>query len=221
MALARAADPEPPSAALRQRILATLTARKVETRHGGAALVVLDMINEHLTPGMPLEVPRAREIVPALQERLSRARAGGVPVVYIVDEHDPDDVDMDGVEGWGAHAVRGSEGTEVWSELAPQEGDRVIKKATYSAFTGSELGRVLDDLQIDTIELTGCLTELGMLATATDALQRGFVVEVPRDETQAGSHEMSSSSGVSARGPLAIMPPYGQRVARLASKAQL
>ena len=124
--------------------------------------------------------------------------------------------DMDHVEGWGAHAIRGSEGTEVWPGVAPHGGDRIVKKSTYSAFTGSELGRVLDDLRIDTIVLTGCLTEIGILATATEALQRGFVVEVPAD-VQAGSNEMTERV---ALGVLAIMPPYGPaRRARLEALA--
>jgi nicotinamidase/pyrazinamidase len=205
-----ALEPVAPSANLRGRILATVQARRSASAR--RAVLVLDMIKEHLTPGNPLEVPRARAIVPALRERLEAARAGGLPVVYLVDEHDPADSDLDGVEGWGAHAIRGSEGTEVWPEIAPQGGDLVVKKATYSAFTGSELGRVLDELKVDTIVLTGCLTEIGILATATEALQRGFAVEVP-PEAQAGATEGAERVVL---GMLGIMPPYGPaRRARL------
>jgi nicotinamidase-related amidase len=216
-ALGLAVDPQAPRASLRERILATVAARSEGSeRAARKAFVVLDMINEHLTPGMPLEVPRARAIVPALRARLERARASGIPIVYLVDEHDPEDEDMDGVEGWGAHAIRGTAGTEVWPEVAPHGGDRVVKKSTYSAFTGSELERVLDDLRIDTIVLTGCLTEIGILATATDALQRGFVVEIPAD-AQAGTNEVTEQV---ALGVLGIMPPYGPaRRARLEALA--
>ncbi len=195
----------------RARILAS-----VAGADGGAArkavLVVLDMIKEHLTPGTPLEVPRARDIVPALQARLEAARAQACRSSTSSTSTTPSDEDLSGVEGWGAHAIRGSEGTEVWPGVAPHADDRVVKKSTYSAFTGSELGRVLDELKIDTIVLTGCLTEIGVLATATEALQRGFVVEVPPD-AQAGSNELAERV---ALGVLAIMPPYGPaRRARL------
>jgi nicotinamidase-related amidase len=215
-ALGLTAEPAAPSAGLRSRILATVGARMAaRTATARKAVVVLDMIKEHLTPGLPLEVPRARLIVPALQARLEAARASGVPIVYLVDEHDPDDTDMDGVEGWGAHAIRGSEGTEVWPELAPRDGDHVVKKSTYSAFTGSRFEAVLGGLGVDTIVLTGCLTEIGILATATDALQRGFAVEVPSD-AQAGSGELAEKV---ALGVLSIMPPYGPaRRARLATQ---
>ncbi|HEY2515759.1 MAG TPA: cysteine hydrolase [Polyangiaceae bacterium] len=205
-ALGLANEPLAPNAGLRARVLATVSARLAAKAAGaGKAIVVLDMIKEHLTPGGPLEVPRARLIVPALQARLEQARAKGTLVIYLLDEHDPADEDLDGVEGWGAHAIAGSEGTEVWPALAPHAGDRVVKKSTYSGFTGSKLGDVLDELKVETIELTGCLTEIGILATATDALQRGFKVEVPL-ELQAGSGEIAERV---ALGVLGIMTPYG------------
>jgi nicotinamidase-related amidase len=200
--LALAETPVAPSAGLRDRLMQTLATRQAPRRR---ALVVLDMIKEHLTPGMPLEVPRARDIVPALSARLEAARREGTPVVYLVDEHDPSDADLDAVTGWGAHAIKGSEGTDVWPAIAPQPGDRIVKKATYSAFTDSAFASVLGELKVDTIVLTGCLTEIGMLATATDALQRGFAVEVPAD-SQAGANPMSEQV---ALGVLAVMPPYG------------
>jgi nicotinamidase-related amidase len=215
-ALGRAVEPaigpDGPSPGLRERILATVESRRRPVAR--KAFLVLDMIKDHLTPGAPLEVPRARAIVPALRERLVAARSAKVPVVYLVDEHDPADSDMDGVVGWGAHAIRGSGGNDVWPELAPEAGETIVKKSTYSAFTGSNLTRVLDDLKIDTIILTGCLTEIGILATATEALQRGFAVEVPAD-AQAGSSELAEKV---VQTVLGVMPPYGPaRHARLAA----
>src|SRR5580692_5737285 len=55
--LALAAEPVAPPPALRERLLA----RRVR-RPERPVLVVLDMLNDHLTPGRPMEVPRARDI---------------------------------------------------------------------------------------------------------------------------------------------------------------
>ena len=209
-ALGLVANPVAPSPGLRDRILANAAARTQKSAR--KAIVVIDMIKEHLTAGTAFEVPRARLIVPALQARIDAARGEGIPIVYVVDEHDPEDDDLDPTSGWGAHAIRGTAGTDVWPELAPHGRDRIVKKSTYSSFTGSELGKVLDELQVDTLVLTGCLTEIGLLATATEALQRGFVVEVPAD-SQAGSNEIVERVAMSV---LSIMPPYGPaRRARL------
>src|SRR5437763_959495 len=66
-AMALAATPVTPSAALRARVLSALTKRTEKPR---SALVVVDMLKDHLTPGRPAEVPRARAIVPALAKRI-------------------------------------------------------------------------------------------------------------------------------------------------------
>jgi nicotinamidase-related amidase len=200
-AMALALEPVAPSAALRDRILASVGDR-LRIAQKRTALLVIDMLNDHLTPGGSLEVPRARDVVPALRARLEAARAAGVPVVYVCDEHDPDDPDLD---EWTTHNVRGTAGAEVWPAIAPQPGDRTVHKHTYSAFTGSNLQAVLDELRVDTLVVTGCLTEIGLLATATDALQRGFAVEVPPD-SQAGASPLAEQA---ALGMLSVMPPYG------------
>lgn len=195
--LGRAEAPLAPPAELKAKLLESLTRRT--TRR---ALVVIDMINDHLKPGSLLEVPRARAVVPALKKRIDEARAAGVPIVYVVDEHEADDPDLD---AWGTHAVKGTPGTEVWEELAPQSGDRIVKKPSYSAFYDSQLSSVLDELKIDTLVLTGCLTEIGIMATATDAMQRGFAIEVPADSQAGSCVELEMAS----MGTMAVMAPFG------------
>jgi nicotinamidase-related amidase len=197
--VALAEPPCEPSAGLRARILQTLDARSVQQRR---AILVVDMQNDHLEPGGPLEVPRARAIVPALATRLEAARRDGVPVVYVVDEHTPDDSDLD---AWGSHNVKGTGGARIWPALAPQPDEIVVPKATYSAFTGSELASALHRLRVDTLVLTGCLTEVGLLTTATDALQRGYAIEIPPD-SQAGATELNEQV---ALGVIGLLPPYG------------
>jgi nicotinamidase-related amidase len=201
--------PKAPPSAVRDRILASVRART--TRSARSALLVIDMQNDHLTPGGPLEVPRARAIVPALRARIEAARRERVPVIYVVDEHEPDDPDL---ATWRAHNVRGTSGVEVWSEIAPHEGDRVVRKPTYSAFTRSSLADELDAAGVDTLVLTGCLTEIGVQATAVDALQRGYAVEIPPD-CQAG---ISPETEAATLGLLRVMPPYGQARADLLAR---
>jgi nicotinamidase-related amidase len=209
-ALAWVEEPAEPSAELRARVISTAAQRHGRARERTAVLV-LDMLNDHLSPGGSVEVPRAREIVPALNARLEAARSTGVPIIYVCDEHDPDDADL---EDWTTHNVKGTKGAEVWPPLAPHSGDRLVTKSTYSAFTGSRLATVLDELRVDTLVVTGCLTEIGILATATDALQRGFAIEIPPD-SQAGASPTAEAAALSI---LAMMPPYGaarrERIAR-------
>ena len=206
-ALALGLRPEEPGSALRARLLAGLGPR-VAPRRG---LLVIDMLVDHLAPGSALEVPRARAIVPALRTRLDAARLAGVPVVYVLDAHDPDDSDLD---AWGTHALRGSPGASVWEPLAPAEGDHLVEKPSYSAFHASALDAKLSELGVDTLVLTGCLTEMGLFATATDALQRGYAVEIPEDAQAGAAPELERA----ALTVLSAMAPYGPaRQARLAA----
>jgi nicotinamidase-related amidase len=196
-ALALAEPAAMPSAALRARLLQTVRNARKPRR----ALLVVDMINDHLTPGRILEVPRARDIVPALAARIAEARRDGVPIVYVLDRHNPEDSDLD---DWGQHAVEGTEGAEVWPALAPHQGDHLVTKPSYSSFFRSTLESTLDSLGVDTLELTGCSTEVQLVATATDALQLGFTVEVPVT-LQAGTSLQAEQSALQT---LQFLVPY-------------
>src|SRR5438105_539238 len=66
--LASAAAPVAPSPSLRARILGAAARPRRPQR---PVIVICDMLNDHLTPGRPLEVPRARDIVPALKARIT------------------------------------------------------------------------------------------------------------------------------------------------------
>jgi nicotinamidase-related amidase len=203
-ALAHAAPAVMPPPALRARLLASQPRPR---RPHKPVLVVLDMIQDHLTPGLSMEVPRARGIVSALQRRIAAERARATPIIYVCDTHEEGDPDYG---EWPMHAKKGTPGAQVIPELAPQHGDHLIEKPTYSAFTHSKLAPLLDALHADEIILTGCATELGIQVTAADALQRGFVVTIPRD-CQAGVSELGESLTLLT---LSIMPPYDPRYLR-------
>src|SRR6185312_3965913 len=109
--LASLAPPVAPSPRLRQRLLG---ARPRPIRPTRPVLLVVDMIVDHLTPGCAMEVPRARDIVPALRRRLEEARSQGVPVVFACDTHEEGDPDLD---IWPVHALEGTAGATVWPDL--------------------------------------------------------------------------------------------------------
>ena len=196
--LALSAPPVAPSAAARARLLAS---RPRPRRPQRPVMIVLDMIQDHLTPGSPVEVPRASLIIPALKSRIAAERARHTPIIFVCDTHSPDDPDFD---EWPVHAIEGSAGADVWPELGPEPEDHIVRKPTYSAFTRSTLGPLLADLGADEIILTGCATEMGLSVTATDALQRGFVVTIP-PECQAGVNPMAEGLTMLT---LSTMAPY-------------
>jgi nicotinamidase-related amidase len=144
------------------------------------ALLVIDMLNDFVLEGAPLEVPRSREVLPAIKREIEAARKEGRPVIYVCDAHQRDDVEFSRF-GWPPHAVEGTEGAQVVQELAPRSADVVVKKRTYSGFYQSRLQEVLEGLGVDTLRLTGCVTHICVLFTASDAVLRGYRVRVVRD----------------------------------------
>lgn len=144
------------------------------------ALLVIDMLNDFVKEGAPLEVPETRKVIPAIKREIERARAASEPVIYICDSHEPDDKEFKRF-GWPAHAVKGTEGAKVVKELEPEEKDIVIHKTTYSGFYNTQLEEKLRELGIDTLRLTGCVTHICVMFTASDAVLRGYNVEVVKD----------------------------------------
>lgn len=144
------------------------------------ALLVIDMLNDFVLPGAPLEVPATRAIINAILGQVSAARVHGDPVIYICDHHAPDDPEFSRM-GWPPHAVRGTKGAEVVAELAPQETDPVIEKTSYSGFLHTGLEGLLQSEGVDRLTLTGCVTNICVFYTAYDAVVRGYDVTVKSD----------------------------------------
>lgn len=144
------------------------------------ALLVIDMLNDFVNEGAPLEVPDTRKVIPAIRRELERARREKIPVIYVCDTHAKDDIEFRRF-GWPAHAVKGTRGAQVVDELKPEKGDVVIEKTTYSGFYQSRLDAVLKELGVKRLRLTGCVTHICVMFTAADAVLRGYDVEVVSD----------------------------------------
>lgn len=144
-------------------------------RMGKSALVVIDMLNDFVLTGAPLEVPETRRIIPALKKRISSARRKKEPVIFVNDAHAKGDVEFERF-GWPPHAVRGTAGAKVVSDLAPRGKDVVIEKKTYSGFYRTSLDRTLKSFGVNKIYLAGCVTNICILYTASEAVLRGYDV---------------------------------------------
>jgi nicotinamidase-related amidase len=141
------------------------------------ALLIIDMLNDFVLAGAPLEVPNTRTIIPVIRNEIDKAHAVGNPVIYVCDAHEPDDKEFRKF-GWPAHAVKGTKGAEIIEELKPAGDDIVIRKKTYSGFFGTILDATLKRLGVDALRLTGDVTNICVLFTASDAVLRDYAVTV-------------------------------------------
>jgi len=139
------------------------------------AFLVIDMLNDFILPGAPLEVPKAREIISTLKGEIDEARRNEIPIIYICDAHKPNDPEF---KIWPKHCVKGTKGAEVVSELKPEKGDFIVPKTTYSGFYKTKLDNLLKKLKVKKLIVSGILTNICVLYTVSDATLRGYPVTV-------------------------------------------
>jgi len=142
------------------------------------ALVIIDMLDDFV--GGALANPRARAIVPSLKRILEHARREGWVVVFSNDAHQPGDPEL---KVWGEHAMAGSSGAQVISELQPQPGERelISLKRAYGAFDGTGLDEKLRELGVDEVVLAGQHTHICVRHSSYGALIRGYEITIPSD----------------------------------------
>lgn len=144
------------------------------------ALLIIDMLNDFVLEGAPLEVPDTRKIIPVIKEEIEKAKDEGSPVIYVCDAHDKEDKEFSKF-GWPAHSVKGTKGAEVVDELKPQRDDIVIKKTTYSSFYNTTLNETLERLGVSNLILTGCVTHICILFASAEAVLRDYKVTVIKE----------------------------------------
>ncbi len=140
------------------------------------AVIVIDMLEDFVHGS--LANPRAIGILEPLERLLTHARERGWVVAFANDAHERDDPEL---RVWGSHALRGSPGAAVVSELAPWPSDLIVPKRVYGAFDGTGLGDALAEHDVGEVVLTGQHTHICVRHTAYGALRHGLGILVPRD----------------------------------------
>lgn len=153
------------------------------------AVIVIDMQNDFIAPGAPLETPMGMELMPRLQILLGHARQTGMEVIFTAHAHRRNGCDM-GLFGEIYPPIQNqvglvdeTAGVDIYPEVAPQGDEVVIKKHRYSAFFGTDLDIILRTRKIDTVVITGVTTENCCHATARDAMFHGYKVAFISDAT--------------------------------------
>ena len=153
------------------------------------AHVVVDLQNGFMEPGAPVEVPTAREIVPNVNRITKAVREAGGTIVYLRFM-----TDAGALASWSAfydamfnrtrrdemQAAFGPESHHfaLWPQLDVQPSDWIVDKTRFSAFVpgACDLHERLRSAGIDTLIITGTLTNCCCESTARDAMQRDYRV---------------------------------------------
>jgi nicotinamidase-related amidase len=135
--------------------------------------------------------PAAWEALPSLQQLLAAARSAGIPVIHITMLANA------GMPGWfeGVHGQAATRPTdpaaldrqrrapEIIDELAPIDGEVVLRKSAPSAFWGTPLMAELNRFDVDTLIVAGESTSGCVRASVIDAFSYNFRVAVIEEAT--------------------------------------
>lgn len=148
------------------------------------ALLVVDMLKDFFDQGGAMVLEGGKALYDPHQKLLAAARAAHMPVVWLNQSLPPDDSLF---EMRAVHCLAGSWGAEVVDELPVEEGDIVIPKRRYSGFFQTTLDLTLRERGIDTVIVTGVVTNICVRSTVHDAFFLRYQVLVPEDLVMATS----------------------------------
>jgi nicotinamidase-related amidase len=154
--------------------------------HGSApdnhhtALLLIDVINDFEFPRGDELFNQALPIAPNIAELKRRARAAGIPAVYVNDNFGRWQSNFDQLVNHCLHGpVRGRPFVE---QLKPDpECDYFVLKPKHSAFYQTPLDLLLKHLGAERLILTGVSTNSCVLFTAGDSYMRDLELIVPND----------------------------------------
>jgi nicotinamidase-related amidase len=173
------------------------------------ALLIVDMQNDFVRRGAPLEVPDARNTIAAHRALLEAFRYRGWPVVYTRF--------LSGTEPnllwnwspqcrpptkccWRGHRRRYADAgddlecTDVINELAPDSADAIVDKFGYGAFHGTALASILDSRNIKSLLVTGTVTQICVEETAREAFHYGFRTTIVSDAVSSFAPDLHAAT---------------------------
>ena len=148
------------------------------------AVLVVDMLKDFFKDGGAMVLDGGEVLYEPHRKLLSVARAAGMPVLWLNQSLPPDDSLF---EMRTVHCLAGSWGAEVVDELPIAEADIVIPKRRYSGFFQTTLDLTLRERGIDTVIVTGVVTNICVRSTVHDAFFLRYKVFVPEDLVMATS----------------------------------
>ena len=184
-------------------------AKRTRAAKGGAALVLIDVINPMDFEGSEGLVEAALPAARALLALKRRARRHGVPTIYVNDNFGRWRSDFRAIVSLCSR--RSVPGSPIAKLLKPEPRDYFVLKPMHSGFYATALEILLEALKVRTIILGGFATNICVLFTANDAYMRGYRIRVPVDCVAA-------NSAGDARQALAQMRTYLKADVRPSSK---
>lgn len=178
-------------------------------RLSAPALLVVDMQNDFVRVGAPLEVPDARATIMPIRHLIDAFRARRRPVIFtrFLARETPNllwhwspqcwpDVKC----CWQGHQrtypdIAGPRDcSAVIDELTPRDGDIVIDKYGYGAFHGTDLDYRLRELGVASLLVAGTVTQICVEETARGAFHHGYRTTIAADAVSSYAPDLHAAT---------------------------
>jgi nicotinamidase-related amidase len=178
-------------------------------RVAAPALIVVDMQNDFVRAGAPLEVPDARATIAAHRRLLAAFRARHLPVLYTRFLS----LEADNLAWrwspechpatracWPGHMRVYDDAPEplpcadVIDELTPAPGEPVVDKLGYGAFHGTDLDARLRARGVRSLVVTGTVTQICVEETAREAFHHGYATTVVADAVSSFAPDLHAAT---------------------------
>ena len=190
-------------------MMADTLQKAFQLRADRSALIVVDMQNDFVRVGAPLEVPDARETIDVHIELLDWFRTRKRPVIFTRFVAGPHPTLMwkwspqiappvcccwpGYMRGYGD--IEGERDcVAVIDELAPHPGEAQIDKYGYNGFHRTRLTDLLVAHAVDTVLVTGTVTQICVEDTARGAFHEGFQTAVVADAVSSYAPDLQRAS---------------------------
>jgi ureidoacrylate peracid hydrolase len=151
------------------------------------ALIVVDLQNAFMAHGAPLEIPAARDIIPQVNQLARAVRRTGGKVIFLRMIQGPDKghywkilneyvLSPDKGERASKALFEDAEGSALWPDLEVEDSDLIVTKNRFSGFCGTDgrLAALLREHSLDTVLITGTVTNVCCESTAREAAMHDF-----------------------------------------------
>lgn len=155
------------------------------------AVLVVDMLKDFFKEGGAMVLEGGEVLYAPHRKLLAAARAAGMPVLWLNQSLPPNDSLF---EMRTVHCLAGSWGAEIVDELPVEASDIVVPKRRYSGFFQTTLDLNLRERGINTVIVTGVVTNICVRSTVHDAFFLSYKVLVPEDLVMATSPQAQEVS---------------------------
>lgn len=174
-----------------------------------SALLIVDMQNDFVRQGAPLEVPTAIETVAAQKSLIDAFRKHSLPILYtkfLSHPHyyllwewspqckPPTKCCWKGHQRYYKDIAKSQECTQIIDELSPSSGDPIVEKFGYGSFHETTLHQTLKGLNVTSLVITGTVTQICVEETAREAFHHGYRTTIAEDGVSSFAPDLQAAT---------------------------